>query len=83
VRITSIDPGMVETEFSVVRYAGDVERAKKVYEGMQPMSGDDIAEMIVFAASRPAHININFMVVMSTYQSTPMTVYRGELGKKQ
>lgn len=82
VRITSIDPGMVETEFSVVRYGGDVERAKKVYEGMQPMSGDDIAEMIVFAATRPAHININFMVVMSTYQSTPMTVYRGELGKK-
>jgi len=82
VRITSIDPGMVETEFSVVRYAGDVERAKKVYENMQPMSGDDIAEMIVFAATRPAHININFMVVMSTYQSTPMTVFRGELGKK-
>ncbi len=82
VRITSIDPGMVETEFSVVRYAGDVERAKKVYENMQPMSGDDIAEMIIFAATRPAHININFMVVMSTYQSTPMTVFRGELGKK-
>jgi 3-hydroxy acid dehydrogenase/malonic semialdehyde reductase len=83
VRITSIDPGMVETEFSVVRYGGDAERAKKVYENMQPMSGDDIAEMIVFAATRPAHININFMVIMSTYQSTPMTVYRGELGKKQ
>ena len=76
VRVTSIDPGLVETEFSVVRFEGDVERAKKVYEGVKPMSGDDIAEMIVFAATRPEHININFMVIMSVYQSLPTTVHR-------
>ncbi len=76
VRITSIDPGLVETEFSVVRFNGDAERAAKVYEGIKPMSGDDIAEMMVFAATRPAHININFMVIMSVYQSTPVTVHR-------
>lgn len=76
VRVTSIDPGLVETEFSVVRFNGDAERASKVYEGVKPMSGDDIAEMIVFAATRPEHININFMVIMSVYQSLPTTVHR-------
>ncbi len=76
VRITSVDPGLVETEFSVVRFNGDAERASKVYEGVKPMSGDDIAEMIVFAATRPEHININFMVIMSVYQSLPTTVHR-------
>jgi NADP-dependent 3-hydroxy acid dehydrogenase YdfG len=76
VRVTSVDPGLVETEFSVVRFEGDVDRAKKVYEGVKPMSGDDIAEMIVFAATRPEHININFMVIMSVFQSTPTTVHR-------
>jgi 3-hydroxy acid dehydrogenase / malonic semialdehyde reductase len=76
VRVTSIDPGLVETEFSVVRFNGDAERAAKVYEGVQPMKGEDIAEMMVFAATRPAHININFMVIMSVFQSTPVTVHR-------
>ncbi len=76
VRVTSIDPGLVDTEFSVVRFNGDVERAGKVYEGITPMSGEDIAEMMVFAATRPEHININFMVIMSVYQSTPTTVHR-------
>lgn len=76
VRVTSVDPGLVETEFSVVRFNGDAERASKVYEGVKPMSGDDIAEMIVFAATRPEHININFMVIMSVYQSLPTTVHR-------
>jgi serine 3-dehydrogenase len=61
---------------SVVRFNGDAERASKVYEGVKPMSGDDIAEMIVFAATRPEHININFMVIMSVYQSLPTTVHR-------
>jgi serine 3-dehydrogenase len=79
IRITSVDPGLVETEFSVVRFGGDVERAKKVYEGIKPMSGDDIAEMILFAATRPPHININFMVIMSAFQSTPVTVHRSPL----
>ena len=76
VRVTSIDPGLVETEFSVVRFKGDEQRAGAVYQGITPMSPDDIAEMMVFAATRPAHININFMVIMSVFQSTPTTVHR-------
>jgi serine 3-dehydrogenase len=79
VRISAVSPGLVETEFSVVRFGGDEARAKKVYEGTVPMTGDDIAEMIVFVATRPAHININDMIVMSAFQSTPTTVYRNPL----
>lgn len=76
VRISAVSPGLVETEFSVNRFNGDAERAKKVYEGTIPMTGDDVAEMIVFMATRPAHININDMIVMSVFQSTPTTVHR-------
>lgn len=76
IRVTSVDPGLVETEFSVVRFGGDAERAKKVYEGVTPMTGDDIAEVMVFCASRPAHVNINFVMMMAVAQSTPTTVYR-------
>jgi len=79
VRVSAISPGLVETEFSVKRFGGDAERAAKVYEGTVPMTGDDIAEMIVFMATRPAHININDMIVMSVFQSTPTTVYRQPL----
>jgi len=76
VRVTSIDPGLVETEFSVVRFGGDVERAKKVYEGITPMTADDVAETIVFCATRPAHVNINFVMMMAVAQCTPTTVFR-------
>ena len=79
IRVSAISPGLVETEFSVNRFNGDAERAAKVYEGTVPMTGDDIAEMIVFMATRPAHININDMIVMSVFQSTPTTVYRQPL----
>ena len=79
VRVSAVSPGLVETEFSVVRFGGDAERAKKVYEGIVPMTGDDIAEMIVFVTTRPAHININDMIVMSAFQSTPTTVFRNPL----
>ena len=79
VRVSAVSPGLVETEFSVVRFGGDEARAKKVYEGTVPMTGDDIAEMILFVATRPAHININDMIVMSAFQSTPTTVYRNPL----
>jgi serine 3-dehydrogenase len=79
VRVSSVDPGLVETEFSMIRFGGDVERAKKVYEGVVPMTGDDIAELIVFVATRPVHININDMIIMSVFQSTPTTVYRQPL----
>jgi NADP-dependent 3-hydroxy acid dehydrogenase YdfG len=76
VRVTSVDPGLVETEFSVVRFHGDVERAKKVYEGVQPMRAEDIADVIVFCTTRPSHVNINFVVMMAVGQSTPTTVHR-------
>jgi 3-hydroxy acid dehydrogenase/malonic semialdehyde reductase len=58
VRVTSIDPGMVETDFSLVRFHGDEERAAKVYKGLTPLKPEDVADAIVWAASRPAHVNI-------------------------
>ena len=76
IRVTSIDPGLVETEFSMVRFHGDTERAKKVYEGLTPLSPEDIADSIVWAATRPAHVNINTIVLMPTDQSSPTMVNR-------
>jgi 3-hydroxy acid dehydrogenase/malonic semialdehyde reductase len=69
IKVSSIDPGMVETEFSVVRFHGDEERAKKVYEGVQPLTAEDIAETIFWVASRPPHVNINDLVIMPTVQA--------------
>lgn len=76
IRVTSIDPGLVETEFSVVRFRGDSDRAKKVYEGLSPLTPDDIAESIVWVATRPAHVNVNSIVLMTTDQSAPTMVHR-------
>ena len=76
IRVSSVDPGLVETEFSIVRFHGDVERAKKVYEGVRPMTADDVADAIVFCATRPPYVNINFIMMMAVGQSTPTTVYR-------
>ncbi|MDR3669127.1 MAG: SDR family NAD(P)-dependent oxidoreductase [Ignavibacteriaceae bacterium] len=70
IRVTTIDPGMVETEFSEVRFSGDKERAKKVYEGWKPLSADDIAETILWTALRPAHVNISEVIIMSTAQGS-------------
>lgn len=69
VRVTSIEPGAVETEFSVVRFRGDDQRAHKVYEGFQPLSGADVAESIWFCACQPAHVNINHLELMPVAQS--------------
>jgi NADP-dependent 3-hydroxy acid dehydrogenase YdfG len=76
VRITEIDPGMVETEFSVVRFGGDAERAAKVYEGIMPLTGDDIADCIAWAVTRPRHVNIDEMVVRPVAQATATQVAR-------
>lgn len=70
IKVTSVDPGAVETEFSIVRFKGDHERAKKVYEGFKPLSAADVAEAIWFAASRPPHVNVNDLLLMPTAQAT-------------
>ena len=69
IKVTNINPGAVETEFSLVRYAGDKEKAAKVYEGFQPLLATDIAEIIYFAATQPAHVNINDIIVTPTAQA--------------
>ena len=70
IKVTAINPGMVETEFSLVRFKGDEDRAKKVYEGLTPLMAQDIADAIWFVVSRPAHVNINDMVIMPSAQAT-------------
>ena len=76
IRITSIDPGMVETGFSEVRFGGDQEKAAAVYKGMTPLTAIDIAECIWFAASRPAHVNIDQMILMPVDQASVYKVHR-------
>jgi NADP-dependent 3-hydroxy acid dehydrogenase YdfG len=76
VKVTSINPGAVETEFSIVRFHGDAERAKKVYEGFENLIADDIAEAIWFALSRPAHVNINELIIMPTAQPMAGVIHR-------
>lgn len=76
VRVSTVDPGLVETDFSIVRFKGDVERAKKPYENMKPLVGTDIADIIVFVASRPAHVNINEVIVMPKGQASTTMVHR-------
>jgi len=76
IKVSSINPGMVETEFSIVRFHGDEDRAKKVYEGIQPLVAEDIAETIYWIASRPPHVNINEVVIMPTAQANTTTLIR-------
>lgn len=76
IRVTSVDPGMVDTEFSVVRFRGDEDKAKKVYEGTRPLVAQDVAECVVFAVDRPAHVNLDNILVMPTDQANPYFVHR-------
>lgn len=76
IKVTNIAPGMVETEFSIVRYKGDEEAAKNVYKGMTPLTNEDIAETILFAITRPAHVCLNDIVIMPTAQANSRDVYR-------
>ncbi|MFZ4260744.1 SDR family NAD(P)-dependent oxidoreductase [Sphingobacterium sp. HJSM2_6] len=76
IKVTVINPGMVETEFSEVRFHGDIEKAKNVYQGLDPLTGKDIAEVIAFVLSRPAHVNINDLLIMPTQQATGSIVNR-------
>lgn len=76
IKVTAINPGMVETEFSEVRFKGDKEKAKNVYTGLTPLNGFDIAETINFVLSRPAHVNINDLLIMPTAQANGTIVNR-------
>ncbi len=76
IKVTNIAPGMVETEFSIVRYKGDETAAKNVYKGMTPLTNEDIADTILFAITRPAHVCLNDIVIMPTVQANSRDVYR-------
>lgn len=76
IRITEIAPGLVETEFSLVRFHGDRKRAKSVYDGMKPLTAEDIADCIVFAVTRPPHVDIDEMVIRPVAQATVTVVAR-------
>ena len=78
VRFTTVDPGMVETDFSLVRFDGDAERARAVYEGMSPLTPADVAEAIVFAVTRPPHVNVGEIVLWPTDQISTRRVNRAE-----
>ncbi|HEY1985344.1 MAG TPA: SDR family NAD(P)-dependent oxidoreductase [Terracidiphilus sp.] len=76
VRVTSVDPGMVETDFSLVRFRGDKERASKVYKGVKPLTPEDVADVIVWAASRPAHVNIARVLLTPVQQANSILFHR-------
>ena len=76
IRVTSVDPGMVETDFSLVRFHGDQERAAKVYKGVKPLTPEDIADVIVWAASRPAHVNIARVLLTPVQQANSLLFHR-------
>jgi 3-hydroxy acid dehydrogenase / malonic semialdehyde reductase len=76
IRITTVDPGLVETDFSLVRFRGDEAKARAVYEGVEAMTPDDIAECILFALTRPAHVNVDEIVVKALAQSSGGRILR-------
>ena len=76
IRITTVDAGMVDTEFSLVRFKGDEEKARAVYEGVQPMVAEDIADCVMFALTRPWHVNVDEIVVKATQQASGGRIHR-------
>ncbi len=76
VRVSTVDPGMVETEFSIVRFGGDRERAGRVYAGMTPLVADDIADAVLWCATRPPHVNVDEVVIKPTDQASATLVHR-------
>jgi 3-hydroxy acid dehydrogenase / malonic semialdehyde reductase len=82
IRVSTVDPGLAETEFSIVRFKGDATKAKKVYEGTNPLTAEDIAEILVWVASRPAHVNIDELIVKPVDQAAIGKVYRRDSLKR-
>ena len=76
IRVTAVDPGLVETEFSLVRFKGDTARAKIPYQGLKPLTGEDIAEAVVWCATRPAHVNVMNVTLFPTAQASAQMVHR-------
>ncbi|MBE9226621.1 SDR family oxidoreductase [Phormidium sp. LEGE 05292] len=76
IRVSCIDPGLVETEFSQVRFHGDTERAEKVYQGLTPLTGDDVADVVFFCVTRPNHVNISEILLVPVDQATTTLVHR-------
>jgi len=76
IRVSEVAPGMAETEFSLVRFHGDAERAGKVYQGLMPLAADDVADAVVWCATRPLHVNVSEVVVMPTAQASATMVHR-------
>lgn len=76
VRVSSVDPGMVETEFSQVRFHGDRDRAAQVYAGVTPLTAEDVADVVAFCATRPAHVNISEVILLPTDQASATLVHR-------
>jgi serine 3-dehydrogenase len=76
IRVSTVDPGLVETEFSLVRFHGDAARARKVYEGTRPLTPEDVAEAVLFCATRPAHATVAELVLLASDQATATTVHR-------
>ncbi|MGL5196051.1 MAG: SDR family oxidoreductase [Chroococcales cyanobacterium] len=76
VRVTEIEPGLVETEFSLVRFHGDRDRAEKVYQDLTPLTGEDIADLVLFCVTRPPHVNISEMLVVPVDQANATLVHR-------
>lgn len=77
IKVTSINPGLVDTEFSLVRFKGDEARAKKVYEGFKPLTAIDVAEVIAFVLSRPDHVNIADLILLPTAQASSTIINKG------
>jgi len=80
VRVSTVDPGLVETELSVVRFGGDRERAAAVYAGLTPLSAEDVAEAVVWTAGRPAHVQVATLVLLATDQASATMVSRRPQG---
>jgi 3-hydroxy acid dehydrogenase/malonic semialdehyde reductase len=82
IRVCTVDPGLVETEFSIVRFRGNDQRAKAVYQNIHPLTGEDIADAVLYCATRPAHVQIAEVIILPTNQASTTLVHRAPTGSK-